>query len=85
MGAHLDCSCVPVDLARSRKGKPRELRGGGQTRPSGGRGLAAAVHGRVDESQRPQWRYECAQIMLHLFVYILPRGLPLVLCWCWIG
>ena len=32
------------------------------------------------KGQGPQWRNECAQIMLHLFVDILPRGLPLVLC-----
>ena len=35
------------------------------------------------KGQGPQWRNECAQIMLHLFVYmtiIATRGLPLVLC-----
>ena len=33
------------------------------------------------KGQGPQWRNECALqlIMLHLFVYILPRGLP---CFC---
>ena len=40
------------DLAacdRSREGKPRELRGGEPTHPSGGSGLVVARHGRVEE------------------------------------
>ena len=86
--AHLERPCCTLRASRtgrSRKGKPRELRGGEQTRPSGGSGLVVARHGRVEESRRPQRRYGYAQIMLHLFVYILPRGLPLMLCWCLIG
>ena len=44
-----------------------------QTHPSGGSGLVVAMHGRVEESRMPQWRNGRAQIMLHSFVYILPR------------
>ena len=57
------------------------------------RALAAAIAwwwrcmAEREKGQGPQWRNinECAhwQILLHLFVCILPRGLPLVLCWCW--
>ena len=34
---------------RRREGKPRELRGGEPTHPSGGSGLVVARHGRVEE------------------------------------
>ena len=33
---------------RSREGKPRELRGGEPTHPSGGSGLVVARHGRIE-------------------------------------
>ena len=48
--AHLECTCMPV----SREGKPRELRGGEQTHPSGSSSLAVAMHayGREEEGPR---------------------------------
>ena len=36
------------NLGRSRGGKPRELRGGEPTHPSGGSGLVVARHGRIE-------------------------------------
>ena len=40
------------ELGRGRRGKPRELRGGEPTHPSGGSGLVVAMHGRVEEGPR---------------------------------
>ena len=82
--AHLECSCVPVQLAGARKASHANC--AVVTK----RNLMVAVAWRWQgmaertKGQGPQWRNKCAQIILHLFVYILPRGLPFVLCWCWI-
>ena len=78
--AHLKGPCVPVELAGA--GEASHANCAVVSR----RTLAAAVawwwQSMAEErkSQRPQWRHKCAQIELRLFVYVLPRGLPLVLC-----
>ena len=46
--AHLECPCVPVELAGAGGGKPCELRGGERTHPSGGSGLDVAKHDREE-------------------------------------
>ena len=78
-GARLDCSCMPVDLAGAEEASHANCVVVDQ------RTLVAAVawwwrcmaEWRGKGQGPRQWRNKCALIMSHLFVYTLPRGLPL--------